>query len=228
MRSVTPLPNALSGTKIQRLIEIDEALIPYVNGALVWLCDKEPFKETGTLTVDDAKLLFSDMLQTYFGDMYMPTPVGGTMVWHTATPPANWLSCTGGVAFVAEWPELFALWGYKYGGSGTQFALPDMRDVSPMGYGGGLIGLDAYSGAATVILATNQIPVHNHRERVSTGVSANIFTTAGGGNSYVASGGATVGTAPINTGDTGGGLSHNNLSPVIGVHFIVFAGKRVP
>ena len=219
MRSVTPLPAALSGNITQRLIEIDEALIPYVSGALVWLCDKEPFEETGALTVDEAKELFSDMLQTYFEDFPVIVPVGATMTWHTAVAPERWIVCEGGVVYVADYPELFALWGYKYGASGAQFGIIDMRDVSPMG-AGGTVSLDGNSGATTHVLTYSQMPIHNHRvPRASATVDVTVSTVTA--NLRTDSG-----TAPdILTGVSGGGQAHNNLHPVKGVKWIVYGGK---
>lgn len=236
MRSVTPLPPALSGSIIQRLIEIDEALIPYVSGALAWLCDKEPFEETGALTVEDAKLLFSDMLQIYFEDARMLVPVGATMTWHTVTPPLGWLICNGGTALKAQWPELFALWGVKYGGDTTHFTLPNFTDNSPMGAAGTLVALDAYAGAPTHTLTTPQIPSHSHAVTDPNHSHAIALRgSLGAGN--VARSGSNDGTsANFNTNaqatgisiqNTGGGGAHNNLSPVFGVYWIVYAGKEV-
>lgn len=218
MRSVTPLPATLSGTIIQRLIEIDEALIPYVSGALVWLCDKEPFEETGALTIEDAKILFSDMLQTYFEEMYMKTPAGATMIWHTNAPPTHWFLCTGGVVLKAEYPELYAVLGDKYGSTSTQFGLPDMQDVSPMGVGG-IVALDGLAGAQFHTLITNEIPEHAHT------ILLRGSGTAGGALNRVNAPAQTTLASNVVTDVQGGGAQHNNLHPVFGVNFIIFGGR---
>lgn len=57
-----PLPLALSGNVIERLIKIDEALFYLVLGALVELTDDWWLEQTGTLTADDAKLALMEML----------------------------------------------------------------------------------------------------------------------------------------------------------------------
>lgn len=54
-------------------------------------------------------------------------PVGSTIVWHTATPPTNFLECDGASLATATYPALFAVLGYTYGGSGATFNLPDFR-----------------------------------------------------------------------------------------------------
>lgn len=63
----TPLPPALAGVTVTRTIEIDQALEYLINGALIWLIDKEPLEQTGTLTVEDAKAALSEMFYTYLG-----------------------------------------------------------------------------------------------------------------------------------------------------------------
>lgn len=55
-------------------------------------------------------------------------PPGALMDFAMATPPAGWLPCDGQVLLVATYPDLFAALGYLYGGSGTQFQLPNMQD----------------------------------------------------------------------------------------------------
>lgn len=147
-------------------------------------------------------------------------PVGATMTWHTVTPPANWLFCVGGLEQVDEWPELFALWGYKYGGSGSQFQMPAFTDHSPMGAGGDIVALDGYEGARTHTLTTAEIPAHSHNIKVGQAAGSGAHPHV---NNNQATQAATYGALS----DTGGGGAHNNLSPVFGVFWIVYAGKRV-
>lgn len=72
-RDGTPLPGALSGDVIERVIRLDSALIYLVNGALSYLCDREGFEQTGTLTTDAAKAALSDMLWVYLTEEVVPT-----------------------------------------------------------------------------------------------------------------------------------------------------------
>lgn len=53
----------------------------------------------------------------------------GTMVAYAgyATDPVGWLLCDGRSLSVASYPELFAMIGYTYGGSGGSFNIPDLR-----------------------------------------------------------------------------------------------------
>ena len=48
---------------------------------------------------------------------------------HKATPN-GWLPCDGRELGKTDFPELFNLLGYKYGGSGTIFKLPELNNTS--------------------------------------------------------------------------------------------------
>jgi microcystin-dependent protein len=64
-------------------------------------------------------------------------PVGFTGIWWLDTaPPTGWLNCEGQSLLVATYPELHAVIGYVYGGSGLNFNLPDTRGYFPRGVSG--------------------------------------------------------------------------------------------
>jgi len=54
----------------------------------------------------------------------------------TASIPSGWLWCDGSSKSTAAYPALFALWGYKFGGAGANFLLPNMRNNFPVGTNG--------------------------------------------------------------------------------------------
>jgi microcystin-dependent protein len=45
----------------------------------------------------------------------------------TNLPMFNWLKCDGASLNLADYPELFCALGYRYGGKGDVFKLPDLR-----------------------------------------------------------------------------------------------------
>lgn len=144
-------------------------------------------------------------------------------------PQTNWLLLNGASVSTDKWPELFAKWGYQFGGSGSLFSLPDGRGrclygratSGTLGTTGGLVG------AETVTLTTTQIPSHAHQPTVPT----NGFMHTSGGSAAGAAGGSFVtfiGQTNVgNTGFSGGGGSHNNLSPGLVISgWLVYAGLK--
>lgn len=147
--------------------------------------------------------------------------------------PRGWAFCNGQLLSIAANSALFSIIGTAYGGDGrTTFALPDLRGRVPLSPGQGP-GLSHYAqgekgGHETVTLQTSQIPSHNHglqgsSNQVDQASPANGFLPSsprGGANLYAGS----IGTAQ-NMGNsitnTGGGGSHENRQPYLGVYYII-------
>ncbi len=66
-------------------------------------------------------------------------PGSVSMAFGDQSPAEAWgyLPCDGRELNRAEYPELFNTIGYRYGGSGDKFALPDMQSRMPLGVGAG-------------------------------------------------------------------------------------------
>jgi microcystin-dependent protein len=61
-------------------------------------------------------------------------PVGVVMLFAGgAVPAGRWFLCNGAVMTATSWPELFAVLGYKYGGSASSFNLPNLAGRFPIG-----------------------------------------------------------------------------------------------
>ena len=54
-------------------------------------------------------------------------PAGSTMAWWTDTLPAGYIHTRGQSLVTTDFPRLFAVLGYAYGGSGLAFNVPDTR-----------------------------------------------------------------------------------------------------
>ena len=93
-------------------------------------------RNTGVLSTPLPPKLDAPNPSTLFGSAM---PVGSVIAFageirtsgdkphETNLPMFNWLKCDGVSLNVADYPELFCALGYRYGGSGQCFSLPDLR-----------------------------------------------------------------------------------------------------
>jgi microcystin-dependent protein len=154
--------------------------------------------------------------------------------------PNGWALCNGQLLPIAQNTMLFAILGTTYGGDGkSTFALPDLRDRSPINQGEGA-GLTARiagetGGAASVTLNELEVPLHTHTPPA---VAANatvgsyadgvgrILAQAGGLRTtpqmYSTSAGAsTMAGDSLFGGGAGAQTAHNNMPPYLAVYFII-------
>jgi microcystin-dependent protein len=59
--------------------------------------------------------------------------IGSILTASILTTPQNYMLCNGASILTSEYPELFSLIGYNYGGSGSNFNIPSFRSVYPVG-----------------------------------------------------------------------------------------------
>ena len=193
-----------------------------------------PLTVTSTTAVTN---LNADLLDGSHGTVYAPK--GILMPFAGSTAPSGWLICDGSGVSTTTYAELFAVIGYTYGGSGSLFALPDLRGRVPVGLdnmGGTDAGrltvantLGDSGGVQTVTLDGTQIPSHVHGVgTLAIGTTGSTHTHKVGNydghaiNNYVVdnTGGATayqalvadIGVAPnerITTSTTGSTHTHN-------------------
>lgn len=163
-----------------------------------------------------------------FGPIWVPFPesIIGTFITQILDF-RNWVTYYGQSLNVATYRELFALYGYTYGGSGEIFSLPDMRARSVFGLdniGGTDAGrlaaantLGLTGGEELHTLTPGETPAHSHGA-ISTagsggGASVATWTVGGAGGANNANFAA---TGDGSTGPTAlGGTAHNNMPPYI-------------
>jgi microcystin-dependent protein len=148
--------------------------------------------------------------------------------------PTGWAFCSGQILPIAQNTALFSLLGTMYGGNGqSTFALPDLRDATPMFWGQGpglsLRDIGESGGEANVTLLTSELPAHNHTASGIAGAAsqpnpANNLWASGTGRTppplYSNAGqNTTLNAAAI--GNTGGGQPHNNRQPYVGLTFCI-------
>lgn len=96
----------------------------------------------------------------------------GSVKWWPALPiPTGWVNLAGQLLSTTGYPDLFALWGYAFGGSGAAFAVLDMRGRIAVGLDQGTNILQGQygpdvpgqrGGAAVITLVASQMPPHAH------------------------------------------------------------------
>lgn len=79
---------------------------------------------------------FGDIVSTEPREsFYLPSgvimPYGGT----SSTAPDGWVFCNGATYGTSTYPNLYAVIGTAYGGSGTAFSVPDLRRRMVLGFG---------------------------------------------------------------------------------------------
>ena len=157
-------------------------------------------------------------------------PVGSITMWAAATAPANWLICAGQTLDIGVNPQYTALKnliGYTYGGSGTQFNLPNLAARVPWGVNAGN-ALGTSGGTTTITLDATMIPAHTHaasqpaHSHAAT-QAAHAHAIATGGHSHVIHTGShshTIGSGVI----AGSGLTNGGVNLQVGTSSTSTAG----
>lgn len=137
--------------------------------------------------------------------------------------PKGWAFCNGQLLPINQNQALFALLGTQFGGNGTTtFALPDLRDRSPVHTGNGY-PIGAVAGEATHTLTAQELPAHTHL--LSAGGQGTASSPAGA--RWAASTKASYAAAPSTTmsaqalSSTGGGQPHENRPPFLVINFVI-------
>jgi microcystin-dependent protein len=215
--AIIPLPAALSGVVVERVVRLDSALLYLANGALSWLADYQEYAATGSLTEDAARAALLDMIDVYFEGRPQATMLGMIVNYATQTPPAGVLECNGATYQAADYPDLFAALDPVFKINATQFRVPDLRqrfvlgatNTSPSWAPG------ASGGSFLKTLTVANLPPHTHEISVrqsSTGLSTGRPTTATSGS---------LGT--WNTQSTGDGQPFDVTPPYVALRFGILA-----
>jgi microcystin-dependent protein len=137
-------------------------------------------------------------------------PTGGGLEWYGTNLPAGFLWQDGAGYHTSAYPALFNVIGYKFGGSGTNFNVPDRRGKFALG-ASAVTGIGITSGVANVTLTAGQMPAHTHSQNGINFIAASGLAYGSGLNYSTISA----------TGSAGGGLPHTNMPPNVTVNFII-------
>lgn len=151
-----------------------------------------------------------------------------------------WMPCNGRLLLQKDYPLLFAVIGYLYGGAKETFAVPDLRGCLVAGTGPG-VTLGQQVGQMEITLTDAQIPTHTHDLQAFHVTSASQMQNEPAGTAGIArtfnqfdynntAGVTTVPMAgtilsPAFGSGTGGANPHTNMQPVLAFdYFICFSG----
>lgn len=231
-------PTAPDLTRTSTVYELGLAVIDVPAGAIT----------AGACTVTDTRrdtTVCGGAFPNYSGAAVWPTSamvVGEMKMYAGETAPDKWLFCRGQSLSTSDYPDLFAVIGYTYGGSGSTFQLPDMSERFPRGTNPEASASSARTlgghGGGAITLSTANLPSHSHTVTVSGGtLTASKLTQVAGGSSSgieisaiistpqgytVADGSITAISA--SAGDTGSGQSVNVVPKYLNVNYIIYTG----
>jgi microcystin-dependent protein len=114
--------------------------------------------------------LMSPQSKLHVGGRIMDTtgyvmPVGAILPYAGATAPDGWLLCNGDTVNNLTYPDLFSVIGYTYGGSASNFVLPDLQGRTPVGRDTLDTSFDVLGetgGEKDHALTVTEMPGHNH------------------------------------------------------------------
>lgn len=126
-------------------------------------------------------------------------------------PPPGWACCDGQLLPIHEYKDLYAVIGTRYGGDGrTTFALPDLRDRTPVHSDGGSYRVGQQGGESGHVLTPAELPGHAHGNLELLRVAESAPSGASTGSVMVEPADPATGTKP-----------HDNLQPYLSVTFVI-------
>jgi len=163
------------------------------------------------------------LLGAQFVNAVSPNPVGSLQAYAGASAPTGWLLCDGTSYTTAAYPELYSVLGYTYGGSGSNFNVPDLRGRMPIGPNSDSTTANTATRSIGTKGGDTRMPSHNHdiqRSNVaasSTGIDTSTVyrTLAGTGATY---------TTTQSAGSGGG----ENMPPFLVTNYIIKALPDAP
>ncbi len=161
--------------------------------------------------------------------------IGQIMMAGFGFAPKFWALANGQLLPINQNQALFSLLGTQYGGNGTtNFALPDLRSRTPIGYASSVdpswqppsVQIGQSAGVENVTLLSTNLPAHSHQLGATTadGNTKNPRNNLYGKtaeNIFGPSNGALVPLNQQTVAPAGGNQPHPNLQPYSVINFCI-------
>ena len=160
--------------------------------------------------------------------------IGQVMMAGFNFAPKFWALANGQLLPINQNQALFSLLGTQYGGNGTtNFALPDLRSRTPIGYASSVdpswqppaVQIGQSAGVENVTLLSTNLPSHTHSVNATTtnGTTRNPNGALFANTSVPLHGtpGALVPLNPATIAPAGGNQPHPNLQPYSVINFCI-------
>lgn len=200
----------LTGNRVVRAMSVDVALLPHVGDAISNLANELNWEVVGD-DVEDIVSDANDSVDQWYSDML----IGSVQMFLATSLPVGWLQLDGTTYDKVDYPELYDLLPSSLV-TPTQFTLPDMDEVFPMGEASGA-SVGGAGGNNSLALTIANMPAHTHLYTppvmtVTAETPTTPVPTAGIGGG-------------IQTGSTGSGNAFDNRPDFLRFLFAVFAGR---
>lgn len=200
----------LSGDKAVRLVAVDSGLLPDIGDAITQLTNEYVWLEVGDPVADIVTSVFETVTE------YYDTMLVGLVSQFLASIPPGWLQLDGATHSENDYPLLYARLPSQFK-TGSNFTLPDMTDVFPLG-ATNTADLGDSGGNNSITLSIAQLPAHTHTEIPSIlGVEPGL---AGPGTPSGMPG------TPIPSGSAGSGASIDIRPAFVEVLYAIYSGQE--
>lgn len=167
--------------------------------------------------------------------------IGQIMMTGFSFAPKNFALCNGQLLPINQYQAMFSLLGTQFGGNGTtNFALPDLRSRTPVGYASSVdpgwqppsVQIGQVAGVENVTLLSSDLPAHTHAINATTtaGTTRNPRSSlyAAPSTSIYAAPGVPVGLNPQTLTPEGGNQPHPNVQPYSTINFCICLNGLFP